>query len=290
MVEFKRQFLTTCSITLGCILVLFSGCNEKFIPNPPFSDIHDTINLGLGNWYYIGQDVQEVDGIPAYPFSYQIFNGYFEGYIAQTEEKIYLIANNEDLKDKVLLLDKTMAPGDTMFRFMGFRYHLLLDHVRDQKAEGDIYYLLRRDRLGEKRLQERAVWVVSPTRGILAAADCDVSTSDGKLTLTITGDPDYFSGSGLQEKIRFYFYEQAWYYDRDNELMYEFDKNKATLRSRDVKARQDLNEYQFKKANTRSLTRFELSIYDEEVRLQAGDSCYYFTRELELRRSGLCDN
>lgn len=275
-------------IATACALSL-TACREKFLPSAPFSEVRDTVNLGLGNWYFQGTEAEKLGSVSAYPFAYQIFNGYFSGFILHSDNRIYLVEKDRDLDRRILFLDKTRSPGDTLFRYHSFRFHLLIDKTKDDKTQHEVYYVLRKNRLGEKKLQERSVWVISEQKGILAAADCDVDNINGDLTLNITGDPEYFASPALREKIRFHFYEQTRLYDTENEVIYEFDKVKGYLKKRDVRARADLEKYEFAQFNTRSLTDFHLSLSDEGVTLTAGDSCFHFTTGLELRRSGLCN-
>ena len=223
-------------------------------------------------------------------FPYQVFETAFDGFLVNGTSKIYSFGIDETIEQKAVFLDKEKVPGDTLHKFSPFRYHLLIDVKRDEKTQDEVYYVLRRSKIGVRRFRERSLWVISPSKGILGVANYDIGYTDGQVTLDMIGDPDYFRDPQLIRKIKYYDNDITWLVDRDRHIIYEFDKNKAVLKSRDFKAGEDLYEYQFNKANTRELIDFRIKLENSSIKLIAGDSCFFFTESLELQKSASCPN
>ncbi|MCB0852590.1 MAG: hypothetical protein KDD63_10220, partial [Bacteroidetes bacterium] len=275
-------------ISFICLLIWLQGCGEDYINEPPFEVKKDTVFLDVDDWYYFSQQPNKMGGLSVYPFSYQIFETAFDGFLVNAESKIYSIGIDETLDNKAVFLDVNKMPGDTLHKFSAFRYHLLIDVKRDEKTQGTIYYVLRRSKIGVKRLRERSIWVISPEMGILGVANYNIGYTDGQVTLDIIGDPDYFKEPELIRKIKYYDHDVTWLVDRDRHIIYEFNKHKALLSSRDFKAQEDLYEYKFDKANTLGLIDFRIKMENNMIKLVAGDSCFFFTESLELQRSASC--
>lgn len=271
-------------------LWLSSGCGESFTETPPFPLVNDTVFLDVDAWYYIGKEPSQMEGVLAYPFSYQIFETVFDGFLLNAENRVYAVGIDEKLDERVLLLDTRMAAGDTLYKNSAFRYNLIIDVKRDEKTGEEVYYILRRSKIGVRRIRERSIWVISPSHGILAVADFSIGYTDGQVTLNMVGDPDYFRDPQLIRKIKYYDNDITWLVDQDRHIIYEFDKNKAVLKSRDFQAGEDLYEYKFNKINTRELIDFRIKLENNSVKLIAGDSCFYFSDLLELQRSASCPN
>ncbi len=271
----------------GLLLLLCGGCQENFQASPPFPAVAgDTVQLDVDSWYYVDQLPGTAGDVPLYPFTYQIFEDYFDGFLLHTPERIYILEQQSDFSQRKVLLDLRAEPGDTIFKYSNFQYRLLINRI--EEAGDPVFYVLRRSKIGVKRLRERALWVMSPTRGILAVANYDIHYADGEVTLDMMGDPDYFSDPDLIDKIKFYDNDVAYMVDRDRHIIYLFDKFKGVLKSKDFNADEDLYEYRFDQANTRNLIDFRISLENGTVQLIAGDSCYFFSQTLELLRSSSC--
>ncbi|MEZ4828215.1 MAG: hypothetical protein R3C61_18300 [Bacteroidia bacterium] len=271
-------------------LLLTVGCGEDFVEEPPFTAVSDTVFLDVDAWYYVGREPSQIDGVLAYPFSYQIFETFFDGFLLNAENRVYTLGIDDKIDERALFLDTRTQPGDTLYKNSAFRYNLVIDVKRDEKTGEEVFYILRRSKIGVRRIRERAIWVISPTHGILAVADFSIGYTDGQVTLNMVGDPDYFRDPQLINKIKYYDNDITWLVDQDRHVIYEFDKYKAVLKSRDFQAGEDLYEYKFNKINTRELIDFRIKLENNSIKLIAGDSCFYFSDLLELLRSTSCPN
>lgn len=269
-------------------MLLSWGCGESFSEQAPFSQVDDTVRLDYNNWYFLGSRPQKIGEAHVFPFSYRLLGSSFDGFLAYNPPRVYILAAGEDLSQRALLFDPRLQPGDTIHKYSQFQYHLLLD--RRVAASGEeVFYLLRRSRIGIKNFRERSIWAVSMEKGLLAAAAFSIGTNDGAVSFeSIIGESAYFRDPELIRRIQYYDYDVSSFVDRDRNLIYGFDKFKGTLKSRDYKAAADLYEYAFDKNFTRELTDFRIQLRNGQLELQAGDSCFYFTPELELQRSGRC--
>lgn len=267
---------------------LLWGCGEEYLEEPPFSNVNDTIFLDVDDWYYIGTEPSQIEGVLAYPFSYQIFETFFEGFLINTSERIYSLEMDENLRARAVFFDENISAGDTLYKYSSFRYHLVIDVKRDEKTGDEIFYILKRSKIGVKRIRERSLWVISRNHGILGVANYNIGYTDGQVTLNMIGDPDYFSDTQLINKIKYYDNDITWLVDQDRHIIYEFDKNKALLKSRDFRAGEDLYEFQFQGTNTRELIDFRITLENNSIKLIAGDSCFFFSESLELQRSASC--
>ena len=277
-----------------CILLglsILTGCEEDFSADPPFGGVTDTTYLDDDNWYYIGPEPQLAEsGAPLFPFSYRIFSASFEGFLATTSNRIYQLEENADLERRVILLDQEKNTGDTLFKYSDFHYFLVIDKRPAPQLDEPVWYILRRSRIGMKTQRERSLWVISPSHGILAVANYDIDPLDGQVTLDMVGEPEYFTDPELIRRIKYYDNNHTWRIDRDKGIIYEFDKLRAVLKSRNFREGEDLFSYQFGRTNTRELIDFRIDLEKDLIKLVAGDSCFYFTEELELLRSGSCGN
>ncbi|RMG70812.1 MAG: hypothetical protein D6722_08070 [Bacteroidetes bacterium] len=272
-----------------CGLLAVVGCEEDFVADPPFGGLTDTTYLDEDNWYYIGAQPQVSErGVSLFPFSYRMFSSSFEGFLATTPTRVYQIEENADLTRRVLLLDSEKAPGDTLFKYSDFHYFLVIDKRPSPQVNGPVWYILRRSRIGMKTQRERSLWVMSPDHGILAVANFDIDMLSGQVTLDMVGEPEYFTDPDLIRRIKYYDNNHTWRIDRDKGVIYEFDKLRSVIKSRNFREGEDLYSYRFAHTNTRDLTDFRIELGQDMVKLVAGDSCFYFTEELELLRSGNC--
>ncbi|MEM7656472.1 MAG: hypothetical protein AAF399_10120 [Bacteroidota bacterium] len=271
-----------------CFFLLLA-CQEDYQETAPFPQIQDTTFLEVDNWYYLGQDPLEVGNALAFPFAYEIFEEEFEGYLLSTPTRVYQIASGQDLDQRITLLDTESQPGDTLSKRSSLQYHLLIDKQRSTSGNSDVYFILRRSRIGIKTQRERSLWVISPEEGILAVAKYDIDPLVGQVTMDMLGDYAYFRGEELIDLIKYYDNHITWLIDREREIIYEFHKLRATLKSRNFKQGEDLFEYQFNQTRTQDWVDFRLKLERDQVRLTAGDSCFFFTDQLELIRSGICD-
>ncbi|TAE47597.1 MAG: hypothetical protein EAZ89_17505 [Bacteroidetes bacterium] len=286
--EPSQHYPTLLQVLAIVWLCLLCSCGETYVETPPFDRLNDTIRISADNWYYLSGQADRVDGVAVFPFAYRIFGASMEGFLVNSPPRVYVYKDEESFDKRTVLLDTGLSPGDTVEKVSRFQYQILLDRKTDPVAGGEVFYILRRSLIGLKSFRERTIWVVSAQKGILAAASYDIGATDGIITLDISGDPDYFNSDDLKYKIKYYDYDQTSYVDRDRNLIYVFDKFKGSLKVRDFKATQDLYEYTFDKVNTRELVDFKLEMRENQIELRAGDSCFYFTPELDLTRSGPC--
>lgn len=286
----RSQYRITLGIISALFLALFSqGCEEEFSTEPPFETVGDTIFLDVENWYYINAQPSQMGQTLVYPFTYKVFGDSYDGFLVKSSSRVYSFTKDEKLDDRTIFLDVAKSPGDTLFKYSEFRYHMIIDQKRDDRIGDDVYYVLRRSRIGVKRFRERSLWVLSPKYGILAVAKYDIGPTDGRVTLDMIGDPDYFGDPSLIKKIKYYDHDVTWMVDRDRNIIYEFDKHKAILKSRDFKAAEDLYSYQFNKTNTEELIDFSIQLdNNNSIKLVAGDSCFFFSETLDLLRSTSC--
>ncbi|MEM8728267.1 MAG: hypothetical protein AAGE99_06210, partial [Chlamydiota bacterium] len=270
-----------------CLFSL-NACEESYLEEPPFSQVQDTIFLDLENWFYFNPTPIIEEGIPYYPFSYRIFDARFNGFLLKTSERIFQVDREKNLNRKTVFLDMEAQTGDTIFVFSGIRYKLLIDKKEDEVEP--LYYVLRRSRTGVKDIRERTLWLISPQRGIIAAANYDISFSDGRLEMDLIGDFEHLQSDDLVRQVKYYDYDETYVVDADRRIIYKFNKYTGLLNSRDFNKREDLYDYQFNKNNTRHLVDFRILQDNQkrEIMLEAGDSCFYFTESLKLLRSGNC--
>ncbi|MEM6347372.1 MAG: hypothetical protein AAF927_26010 [Bacteroidota bacterium] len=273
--------------TLLCLFGLVA-CEEEYSQEPPFPQVQDTIFLDLENWFYFNPNPIVEKEIAYFPFAYRIFDARFEGFLVNQEQAIYTVDREKNLGAKQLFLDNLSQPGDTISHFERFQYSLLIEREPDQGE--DLFYILRRSRLGIERFRERAIWLVSPSKGIVGAANFDIGTSDGQVEMDIIGRSEPFRNPELIKTLKYYDYDATWLVDPDRRVIYEFDKFKGLLTSRDYQKREDLYQYAFNPVSTKHLVNFQLKQDNQSrtILLEAGDSCFYFTESLNLQRSGLC--
>ncbi len=268
---------------------LMTGCEEDFLSSPPFSMEQDTLYLEGNNFVSLSPEALISEGKPVFPFSYRLFNAQFEGFLLNAGDRVYAYGINENPEQRFLLFDQNLVPGDTIEKFSDFLYHLLLDRRQDDATAGEVYYLLRRRLIGMRSRRESMIWVISPQKGIIAAADYQIDPSTGEVSFAeIAGPPEYFDGQTLIQQLKFFDHTTTMVVDRERNLIYKFDKLNGLITSRDYSERVDLDQYQFRNTSTRSWYDFRLQIEGSTVKLINGDSCFYFTQQLELQRSGLC--
>lgn len=262
------------------LLALLPACGGRYLEQPPFQ-AGDTVHFDKRNWYYLAP---EPDAEGRFAFSYRIFEFGDQGLLAHTEDRIYLIRKDE----RTVLMDYALQPGDTVYKFSEFQYYLLLDRRQDPAAGGEVYYLLRRSNIGVKRFRERTIWVLAPGRGILAAAKYDIAPSDGRVSLEVVGEPGWFDGPDILRQIQLLDSDPAWLVDSDQGVLYKFDKTRNLLTSRDFRGGKDLHAYQFHSFRPEALASLRITLALDTLRLQAGDSCFYLSRQLELLRTARC--
>ncbi|WNJ16072.1 hypothetical protein [Pontibacter sp. G13] len=265
------------------------GCEESFHHDPPFQMVSDTVRLDVDDWFYIHPEAELKSGVHAFPFSYKLFGESFDGFLTSTDKKIFTFDETQSIKDQATLLNLEALPGDTIFKFSPFHYHLLIDRKELDDPNEELFYLLRRTRIGMKSKRERSVWVISPQFGLVGLAKYAINPYSGQVTLDIKGNPRYFADPVLVERIKFFDHQVTWYVDNDRSIIYEFDKLKGTIKSRDFMAGQNLDTYQFAKGSTQDLVKFTISPFGkDQILLSTEDSCYYFKRDLELAQVELC--
>lgn len=269
------------------MLIGLSGCSEEFQEVPPFPSGEETSQLDMNDFVTIGREVETLDGQPVFPFSYQVFDEHFEGFLANSGERLYSIGFGESFEDRVPFFDFSLQRGDTLHKYTPRKYHILIDK-RKGEGEEDIFFLLRRTRRGISDLEERQVWVISSIRGVIAVAKYEIDPFMGNVTLDMIGDSEWFRDKSITRLIKYHDYTRAVYMDVDRSLMYEFNKITGTIKCRDVKEREEIHRYQFKNPGLRKLEEFYISPQDRGVVLRAADSCYYFSETLNLVSSGPC--
>ncbi|MEL6653280.1 MAG: hypothetical protein AAFQ87_20990, partial [Bacteroidota bacterium] len=215
-----------------------AACEEQYSQEPPFTQVQDTIFLDLENWFYFDPQPIVEKEVAFFPFAYRIFDARFEGFMVHQEDRLFTVDREKDLRQKQTFLDLLSQAGDTISHFERFKYSLLIDREPYQGEE--IYYILRRSRLGIERFRERAIWLVSPTKGIVGAANFDIGTSDGQVEMDIIGKSEPFRSPELIKTLKYYDYDATWLVDPDRRVIYEFDKFKGLLTSRDYQKREDL--------------------------------------------------
>lgn len=266
-----------------------SSCGEDFRSEPPFPQASDTLHLDNRNFFYFNPKPQYIDGTPIFPFSYRLFNARFEGFLLNANPRIYAFEASETPKDRFLLLDREMMPGDTVAKLSSFLYHLLLDRRQDAATGDEIYYLMRRRIIGMQSRRENMIWVISPQQGIIAAADYQIEASLGTVSFNrIVGAPGYFNSQELIQRLKYYDYNTASKVDLERNIIYKFDKLAGTLSSRDFNERRDLDEYRFAPGSTQEWVNFRLELENGSLKLVNEDSCLHFSPQLELLRSGVC--
>lgn len=264
-----------------------SGCSEEFQETPPFPEAEATSQLDMNDFVTIGKESQLLDGQPVFPFSYQVFDERFEGFLANSGERLYSIGFGESFQDRVPFFDFSLQRGDTLHKYTPRKYHILIDK-RKGEGDEDIFFLLRRTRRGISDLEERQVWVISSVQGVIAVAKYEIDPFMGNVTLDMIGDSEWFRDKSITRLIKYHDYTRAVYMDVDRSLMYEFNKITGTIKCRDVKEREEIHRYQFKNPGLKRLEEFYISPQDRGVVLKAADSCYYFSETLNLMSSGPC--
>lgn len=274
---------------LGVWGLLLAGCEEQFLETPPFATVGDSVKLGANNWFFLEENGIERQGAFLFPFSYNMFNQRFTGYLLHTDRRLYLLEEGNPVDKRELLLDYEASPGDTLYKFASRKHFLLLDRRRDEHTNGEVFYILRRSKISVKSFRERTVWAISPQKGIVAAAEYDIDDGTGMITFDYTGDPSYFEDPAIERSIKLYDYNKAHLALHDRDIRYEFDKQAGVIRSRNYRERRNLNQHKFSPLYTRQLVDFRLSREGGQIRLTAGDSCYYFTPELVLEDARSCE-
>ncbi|MEL6674170.1 MAG: hypothetical protein AAFR61_18335 [Bacteroidota bacterium] len=282
------------TLLFWCVLVLsglsMTGCGETYLQEPTFTDPFDTTRYNRDNWYYFSREARALDNIQVYPFSYRFFGNLGQGFLMKSEQRIYFFEEKKGIDQKFTLLDFGQVPGDTICKFSDLHYHLLFDIQEDAASGERIYYILRRSRKGLRNLEERMIWALSLTRGIISVANYTINDYTGQVTLEMLGDPDYFKGEDFIRHLKLVDYNQAYQVDHDRGIIYLFDKQKGLLKSRDYRSRKDLHAYTFTRKRTENLTDFRIQLLPGTVSLVVGDSCFYFSRSLALERSTLCED
>lgn len=274
---------------LPLVIWLTTSCQEDFIASPPFPHAQDTLRLDSRNFFYFNPKPQYSGEIPIYPFAYRLFNTQFEGFLLNGETRIYAFDSEATPDDRFLLLDREMVPGDTIHKFSDFLYHLLLDRRQDGTTSEEVYYLMRQRLIGMRSRRENMIWVISPNRGIIAAADFNIDATIGEVAFErIVGSPSYFSDQELIRLLKYYAYHTARVVDLDRNIIYKFDKLTGVVSSRDFGEARDLDEYQFSPGSTNDWVNFRLELEGGSLKLINEDSCLYFSPQLELNRSGIC--
>jgi len=251
--------------------------------------VRDTVQLDNQNYFYFNPEPQYEGDVPRFPFGYRLFNQRFDGYLLHAGPQVYAFEAEKGMDSRFLLLDQRLVPGDTVEKFSDFLYHLLLDRRQDEEAPGEVFYLLRRRLVGMRSKRESVIWVLSPDRGIVAAADYHIDPASGAVTFDqISGPPRYFDGAGLIQRLKYYDHTTAMVVDRERNLIYKFDKLKGELSSRDFNAGKDLETYQFAPTTTCEWADFRLQVENDQLKLMAEDSCFFFAPELTLQGAGPC--
>ncbi len=281
----RRLILVPLSILL---LTWATSCGETFQDLPPFPQGEDTLRLDLDEWINISPVSELLEGQPVYPFSYQIFDERYSGYLARSEKGVYVLGEGEPFEARVPFLSYSLEEGDTLVKFTERKYHLVID--RRVGKQGDrVFYILRRTRKGISDLEERQVWVISAEFGVLAICKYEIDPLSGQVTLEMTGDPEWFRDPKVISRIKYYDYTRTYYLDRDRSLLYEFNKVAGYLRVRDVKAREELYRFDFQRKSLNELVDFRIESDDRGILLVTGDSCLYFSERLELLRTTPCE-
>ncbi len=263
------------------------GCGEEFEQSPPFPAGPATVKLDAEDFVTISPESKMLEGRPVFPFAYQVFGERFEGYLAHSQERVYNLGLNETFEDKIPFLDYSLEPGDTLHTFTPRKYHILID--RRQTNEGDqIYFILRRTRRGISDLEERQVWVISDTRGVLSVAEYQIDLYSGAVVLTMVGDSEWFRDPNITRQIKSYDYIRTIYMDKDRSLLYEFNKITGLMKCRDIKAREEIHRYQFENESLKQLIDYHIEPSESGITLVTSDNCYHFTESLNLIETGPC--
>ena len=286
MVQYIKLF-----VCLSLSTFILFGCEEEYNTQPPFTAVNDTVYLDAENWFFQDIDPVEKEGAQIFPFAYHILDRTFDGYIFSSESRIYLLEGGRSLPNRRLFLDLNAAPGDTLYNPSALQYLLLLDRRYDENIRDEIFYLMQRSRKGVSSFQERSIWVISQQNGLLAAADYEVEQSDGSVTLEeVIGEPDHFKeeNGGLFQQIKRYDHRITYHIDQDRYLIYEFDKSKGLLKSRNYVDSEDLYQYEFDPQVTQTLVDFQIKQRGNLIILHAENNCYTFSQSLELLEMGSC--
>lgn len=263
------------------------ACSEEFQTSPPFPNGVERSQLDNNDFVYIGKEPQLLDDQPVFPFSYQVFDERFEGFLANGGERLYTIGLGESFSERIPFFDFSLQKGDTLHKYTPRKYHIIIDKRTGEGAE-EIYFVLRRTRRGISDLEERQVWVISTTRGVIAIASYEIDPFIGNVTLDMIGDSEWFRDKSITRLIKYHDYTRAVYMDVDRSLMYEFNKITGIIKCRDVKEREEIHRYQFNNPELNALEEFYILPQDRGVILRTADSCYYFSETLNLDNSGAC--
>jgi hypothetical protein len=277
----------SCLALLAMLGMAASACSEEFQDVAPFPESQETITLDGDDFVTIAREAELLDGQPVFAIRYQVFDELFEGYLTQSQERVYVIEAGASFEDRVPFFDLQLQPGDTLHKYTPRRYHIVIDR-RPGPQQDEIQYILRRTRRGISDLEERQIWVMSSTRGMLAAARYEIDPFSGAVSLDMIGDAEWFRDGSITQLIKRYDHIRTIYMDRDRSLMYEFNKLGGYLRCRDVMAREEIYRYDFENRSMAHLTDFRLEAEPEGILLRAGDSCFHFTPSLQLQASGKC--
>ena len=283
----SRLSILTFHLTAFLILA-GAGCEENYLHEPPFGEIRDTTYLDTESWFYFDDKPVVSSNINFYPFSWQILESVGEGFLLKSAKRIFFVESPQALDDKVVFLDTDIEVGDTIYKYSGSQYHILINKQPDPYLNEQVYFVLRRSKKGVRRQEERSVWVVSTQKGILAVTNYDIDLRNGQVTLDMVGDDSYFREPSFITLLKLYDFDTAYQVDRDRNIIYEFNKQTGILKSKDFLARKDLYSYEFNQRSMSRLTEFSIELENNSVRLVAGDSCFVFSESLELLRSASC--
>lgn len=273
---------------LGLLVFSLISCDEEYTTHPPFVQVGDTLHLDDENWVYTAPAPVTVQNASAYPFSFSVLGENFQGYLLTSDSRVYMLAEGDPISQRVILVDFSAKPGDTLSQLSTNRYQLLLDRKFDSETEGEIFYVLRRSTGSFKSWRERSVWIISPKKGLLAAANYTIDFRTGGIIPEMIGKPRYFRNPDFTLQIKKYDYNKASLADLGQKLIYEFDKRTGILKCKSYKDSRDLYQYAFDPATTREWIDFRLERANNGIKLLAGSDCYFFSQELSLERIDNC--
>ncbi len=273
----------------GVVMALaLLSCEEEFSPEPPFSQAQDTLYLDSDSWVYTANESISIQNATAYPFSYYLLGHSFDGYLLSSGKRVYLLREDAPITQRQILVDFSAIPGDTLSQISKSRYQLLLDRKFDPLTNGEVFYVLRRSLQGLKSWKERSVWIISPQKGVVAAASYNIDFRNGGIVPEMIGNPAYFRNPEFTDQIKRYDYNKASIADLGRQIIYEFDKRSGVLKSRSFEEDQELSSYSFDSSMTREWIDFRLEKIGSGIKLLAGNDCYFFSQDLELERIDVC--
>ncbi|MEO0895277.1 MAG: hypothetical protein AAFY71_02580 [Bacteroidota bacterium] len=275
-------------LVLITTLVSLTACQEEFATQFPFEQAQDSTHFNTQNWVTLSPQGVKREGVQIYPFSYNILGNSFSGYLLSSGSRVYRVREEGRIANRKLLVDFQAIPGDTLYSDGSGRYSLLLDRRYDPHSESEVFYVLQKNNYG-RRARQRIVWIISPEHGILGAATYNINFQNGEIIPDMVGNPDYFRGEDFLNKIRVYDYNKATIADLARKVIYEFDKQKGILSSRSYRETESLAQYNFDPTLTRNWLNFQIEQFGMGIRLKAGAICYYFNKELELKREENCN-